>query len=337
MKLPVVLTRTAGKIKLGTIKHAPELLIGFGLTALVGGAVVACKETIKAADIMDDFRENKDDITAVFNMHEAGEHMDDERIASYDLATYKHEMLVAHGQCAWQMFKCYAPAVTLGVLGVASILTGARILKKRELAAIATTAALRQSFDAYRDRVAARLGSEAEDSLFRGTEEKFIDVTETDDKGKEKTHQVRYEMATTGSIYSRIFDASNDQYEKSGMQNFDFIIGKLKSLNYKLVKDGYLFLNDVYKELDFPISIKGQSAGWIYDPICPETSFVKFTGINDLYFTDQGGIAVDYMTMSDDWKALKNDWERDILIDFSNIQDNILEDLPRSVNTVAIV
>ena len=114
------------------------------------------------------------------------------------------------------------------------------------------------------------------------------------------------------------------------MQNFNFITGKLRLLNSKLVTDGHLFLNDVYDALDFPISVAGQKAGWIYNPDDPDNTLLKFVGINDLYFTDQGGIAIDYMTMDESWKALKNDWERDILIDFANIQDDILVDLPRT-------
>lgn len=330
MKLPQTITRFAGNVKLSTIKHAPEIFIASGVLSMAAATVIACKETIKAADIIDDFKSDKDAVKQVYEMHVNGEHMDDERVAAYDENEYKKEMLACHVQCAWKLFKCYAPAIALTTVGVTEILTGARILKKRELAAVATAAALHQSIDAYRERVAAKVGSEVENQLFHGSETKAIEVTEEDENGKSKKRKVRYQMPTCGSIYSRIFDASNDQYEKSGMQNFNFITGKLRLLNSKLVTDGHLFLNDVYDALDFPISVAGQKAGWIYNPDDPDNTLLKFVGINDLYFTDQGGIAIDYMTMDESWKALKNDWERDILIDFANIQDDILDDLPRT-------
>lgn len=334
MKLPVKVTNTVGNVKLGLIKHSPEIAIGAGIIGFVGTVILACKETVKASDVIDEFKKDKEDIKQVMELYEQDNLPDD---VEYDERDYKHDIVVAHAKCAWALFRCYAPAITVGALSIASILTGCKILKKRELAAIATTAALRESFNAYRGRVASKVGEEVEDRLFRGVEERSIEVEKEDENGKVKKHKVRYEMATCGSIYSRIFDASNKEWEKSGMQNFDIVVGRMRMLNSKLITEGHLFLNDVYKELGFPISIKGQQAGWIYDPQDPDNTLLKFSGIDKVYFTDQGGIAVDYQSMREDWKALKNDFERDILIDFVNIRDNILEDLPRVDSTVAIV
>jgi hypothetical protein len=333
MKLPVKVTNACGNIKLGAIKHSPEIAIGIGIAGFVATVVLACKETVKASDVIEEFKKDKEDVKQVMELYENDNLPED---IDYDERDYKHDIVVAHAKCAWSLFKCYAPAITVGALSIASILTGCKILKKRELAAIATTAALRESFNAYRSRVASKVGDEVEDRLFRGVEDRTVEVEKEDESGKIKKHKVRYEMATCGSVYSRIFDASNKEWEKSGMQNFD-IVGRMRMLNSKLVSEKHLFLNDVYKALGFPISVKGQQAGWIYDENDPDNSLLKFTGIKDVYFTDQGGIAVDYMTMSDDWKALKNDWERDILIDFENIKDDILEDLPRVDGKIAIV
>jgi hypothetical protein len=37
-----------------------------------------------------------------------------------------------------------------------------------------------------------------------------------------------------------------------------------KELNCQLIRDGFLFLNDVYRKLGLPLSIDGQIVGWNY-------------------------------------------------------------------------
>ena len=266
-----------------------------------------------------------------------GEDIIVESAKDYDDKAYNIDRALAYRDVAWGLIKCYAPAIVLGSISIASLLTGYGILKKRELAAIATTAAIRQAFDGYRARVSSELGSDAEKHFYYGTQQREHDEVITDEKGKSKTHKVRYELATTGSMYSRIYDEAASDWKKSGMMNFDAIVSDLRYLNFKLIANGHLFLNDVYKQLGFPISCQGQMAGWIYDPENPEGSLLKFVGMEDVMLAPEGGIIIDYTSLSDSWKALKNDYERSILIDFVNLHDNILEDLPRVDNRIAVV
>ena len=60
MKLPANVTRTLGSVKLFGIKHAPEMLIGTGIVCMVGTVILACTETVKASDVMAEFKSTKE-------------------------------------------------------------------------------------------------------------------------------------------------------------------------------------------------------------------------------------------------------------------------------------
>ena len=44
--------------KSGLVKHAPKILLGVGITSIVGGTVVACKQTLKVEEILDEHSAN---------------------------------------------------------------------------------------------------------------------------------------------------------------------------------------------------------------------------------------------------------------------------------------
>lgn len=343
IKLPAKVTRACGKVALKTQKNAPEILLVTGVVTFLATIVVACKETCKAADVVENFKEDIDDIKKAKQLHDCGgviEEDEDGNVIrsaaadSYDDNEYRKDMIGAYARLGWGLTKTYAPAALLCTLSIASFLTSHGILKKRELAAVATSAALRQALDEYRTRVRKEVGDEVEHRIYHGVEDKTLAIAD-DDGHFDK--EVKYTKMTHGSVYSRFYDESAKDFSKSGSANYSALVSDMKYLNYKLIAEGHLFLNDVYKQLGFPITCAGQSAGWIYDPKDPQNTMLKFVGMEDIEFTSQGTIIINTLSVSDDWKALMNDYERCILLDFVNIRDDILMDLPRVDSEVAVV
>ena len=330
LQLPANVTRTIGKVKLTGKKYSPEILLGVGIVSGVAACVCACKATVKAADVMDNHKERIDVVKEAKALHDSGEYEEGELAEQFDDNAYKVNIFREYSKTALTMAKVYAPAVVLGVISIAAILTSHGIMKKRELAAVATSAAIREAFDAYRGRVVKELGTDMDEHFMYDTEKRTYESEVTDpETGKSKKVKDKLNVRTKASAYSRIFDEANDNFEKSGMQNYDKIRCDLLYLANKQVRDGYIFLNDVYKRLGFPISAEGQRAGWIWNPDDPINSLINFTGIGDLYFSSRGDLMIDEATIDDSWKALRNNYERSIIIDFDNLRDDILEDLPR--------
>ena len=346
IKLPAKVTRCAGRVKLSAKKNAPEILLVTGILAGIATVVVACKETVKAADVVEQFKEDVADTKEAKRIHDMGgviETDDGDVIRSeaadnFDDKAYRVNMFRAYRDLTWGLTKTYAPAIGLGIISLSCILSSHGILKKRELAAVATSTALRQAFDEYRARVRHELGDDVERDLYYGRRSVDHITGETfDESGNKITETQTYKIATRGSVYSRFYDESVEDWKKDGRLNWESLVSDMKYLNYKLIADGHLFLNDVYKQLGFPITCQGQMAGWLYDPADPDNTLFKFRGMESIEISHDGTILVVPGHLDDDWRALMNDFEKTILIDFVNIRENILEDLPRIDGKVAVV
>ena len=260
-------------------KHSPEILLIAGVVGTVASAVMACKATIKAKEIVD---KSKDDIAIIHDcmanetLKENGEYSDEQG---------KKDLTIAYTNTAVDLAKVYGPSVILGTLSIASILTSNNILRGRNVALAAAYATIDKSYKEYRGRVREKYGEEADKELTFDIKAKEVEKTVVDEKGKEKKvkETVLDSNSNAHSPYAKVFDELNDNWENDSEYNTMFLRKTERWANDYLKSHGYLFLNDVYKALGFQPTRAGQVVGWIYDPINPVgDNYVSF-GIDNLY------------------------------------------------------
>lgn len=260
-------------------KHSPEILLVAGVVGAVASAVMACRATIKAKEIVD---KSKEDIAIIHDcmanetLKENGEYSDEQG---------KKDLTIAYTNTAVDLAKLYGPSVILGTLSIASILTSNNILRGRNVALAAAYAAVDKSYKEYRGRVREKYGEEADKELTFDIKAKEVEKTVVDEKGKEKKvkETVLDSNSNAHSPYAKVFDELNDNWENDSEYNTMFLRKTERWANDYLKSHGYLFLNDVYKALGFQPTRAGQVVGWIYDPINPVgDNYVSF-GIDNLY------------------------------------------------------
>ena len=260
-------------------KHSPEILLVAGVVGTVASAVMACKATIKAKEIVD---KSKEDIAIIHDcmanetLKENGEYSDEQG---------KKDLTIAYTNTAVDLAKVYGPSVILGTLSIASILTSNNILRGRNVALAAAYATVDKSYKEYRGRVREKYGEEADKELTFDIKAKEVEKTVLDEKGKEKKvkETVLDSNSNAHSPYAKVFDELNDNWENDSEYNTMFLRKTERWANDYLKSHGYLFLNDVYKALGFQPTRAGQVVGWIYDPINPVgDNYVSF-GIDNLY------------------------------------------------------
>ena len=316
MEVKNSLTRALGKGKLTLNKYSPEILLALGMVSGAAALVTAVRSTLKCEEVLDEHERKMDDIAgALLLANTEGEDKID-----YSEDDAKKDKVTAYLQTGWEFTKLYAPTIIFGALSVTCILTSHGIMRKRNLALAASLATVRTAFDEYRGRVARDLGADMDRKFLYDSVEKTVEHETTDDKGKKKVTKETYSMPTVGNAYSRFFDESNPNWEKDGSSNYIFIRSQMLYLQNKLISQGYLFLNDVYMALNIPITVAGQSAGWIYDFDNRDKSLIFFDGFD---------INGNECNLSGAVRALMNGYERNCLLNFMNIRDNILTDLPR--------
>ena len=86
-----------------------------------------------------------------------------------------------------------------------------------------------------------------------------VETKETEVKTKSEESDVK-----TVSQYARFFDDGCTGWSRDAEYNLVYLRDVQRWCNMLLLKQGYLFLNDVYEKLGIPKTKAGQIVGWIY-------------------------------------------------------------------------
>lgn len=298
-------------------KHSPEILIVAGTIGTVAAAVMACKATLKVNETVE---QAKSDIAKI---HDAADNGCTEAGLEYSAEDAKKDLTIVYTQTGLKLAKLYAPAVALGVLSIASILTSNNILRKRNIALAAAYATVDKSFKEYRSRVAERFGEEIENQIRYNI--KAIEQKETivDENGEEQTiTTVRNCIDPTDiSGYARYFEEytraedgtviKNPYWEPNNDYNLMFLKSQQRFLNDKLKTDKRVFLNEAYKALGLPTSKAGQIVGWVYDPENPNGDnyidfgiFASNQAYSDFVYGNDPAILLDFNVDGNIWELM---------------------------------
>ena len=295
------LRKSFKKAQLTVRKHSPEILMVAGVIGTVAGAVMACKETLELEDVLDECKQEKMELEEQYATCE--EYSED--------ALKKDQVKLTIKQAA-KIVKLYAPSVIMEVTSIGVIFASNDIMRKRNASMAAAYATLNSMYKRYRQNVIESYGEEVDKDMRFGV--KHEKVTEIDEDGNKVKIDARIvdldNTALAISDYSRFFQAGCKGFDAgSGRYNLLYLKGIQAMFNNKLIADGYVMLNDVYRELGFDTIPEGWSIGWVYDEANP---------IGDNYI--DFGL---YEARNKNQRAV-NDWEPVILMDF-NVDGNLYE------------
>lgn len=252
--LGTAIRQSYGRSKITLQKYSPEILLGAGIIGGVIAAVMAAKATLDAEAIID---EHKTDM----------EMLEQSPVPTDDMMNAKVRVYAKTGL---EFGKLYGPAVGLGALSMACILSSHGLMNKRQVSLIAAYNLISDGFQSYRDRVVEEFGAQKDMEFKLGLREtKYtetqIEVGEDGQEKKVKTKKTGYNVDPEfKSIYARFFDESNPNFNRnSRAMNKAFLMGQQAYFNDILFLEGVVFLNDVYKALGFPVTKEGQLVGWI--------------------------------------------------------------------------
>lgn len=287
-------------------KYSPEILTGVGIAAIGVGTVFACKATLEAHEIIDDVNDE-------FDVIEEAHDKDPVRFPMQKVHTAKVEQIIRAGL---RFTKLYGPSILLIAGGVASILGGHGILRKRNAALALAYSGLNESFMAYRKRVANMLGESADKSFLYDYKEPDKSEEGIEDKVSEVLKDAPIvddvKMATEHP-YAVIFDHSNQNFSEDPGTNVFFLKAHQNMLNNKLRAQGYLFLNDVLKDMNFKPTNVGSLVGWIYRPNdTSRDNYVSF-GMDDILGDNPTGDP----EIGEAKRAFLRNKDQDIWLDFN--------------------
>ena len=273
--------------KSGLVKNAPKILLGLGITSMIGGTVVACKQTLKVEEILDD---HQNSVEEIHDMRDESLKAEEDFYTEKDM---KKDLCKTYIRTTGRIMKVYSVPVLLIGGGTILMISSHNILNTRYLTALAAYDGIKKKFAKYRKRVIEDFGPEV-DELYRYGIEKHEEIVETTNKKGnvkkklETTYRPRPEGLSEfavifGPDYSsnaiRPHDYAGDGYSRNTIQairnkNVEFLLNVQAQCNEKLRREGHLFLNDVYRMLGmlFPTNDGGYTSdracgainGWIW-------------------------------------------------------------------------
>lgn len=291
------------KTKLGIKKHSPEILVVTGIGTGIVAAIIACKQTIKANDIVAVARENLQHIENAKELAANNEVEYTEEDEQADRETIGKQITIG-------MVKTYALPVGLGILSITCILAGHHILKKRNVALAAAYSALSTDFMNYRKRVVDKYGKDVDFMLKNGLEKQIV-ANQVVDPETGEVKETKEEVLTYDgdklSQYARVFDeVGSTQWTSSADHNRAFLLMEQNYFNERIRTRGYIFLNEVYERLGFRPTKAGSVVGWVYQN-------ADYEGIDFGIFTAHTQKAAEFLEGT----------EPSIILDF-NVQGDIL-------------
>jgi hypothetical protein len=250
--------------------HAPEIMIGGGVTGFVLTVISACKATDKAHDILEAKEEAlNDNDYAFFQENSISEKDHEDSIRQINRNT------------RWALIKAYTPTATGLAVSVILVLGGYKLINGRLVKTAAAYKILEDGFGRYRENVRDIYGEEADrEMLHRVRPERLAAAQEEREKNREidsdkKRGIKNKEKKGTAyqEIYSAVFDQYSDRWRRSWMpeQVWEYLKQKEREANDMLRIRKHIFLNEVYDLLGLERTEEGALVGWILTKNNPES------------------------------------------------------------------
>lgn len=308
------LSRTVHKVGFKLKKHSPEILLVTGIVGGVTSAVMACKATTKVGAILEETKNQVEDLKNFAESEELKQKYLEKYGEEFTEQDHKKELAVVYAKTGLEFVKLYGPSIALGALSIGCICTSHNIVNKRYLASAAAYTAVDKAFKDYRKNVVERFGKELDKELKYNIKSKEVEEVVVNEDGTESTVTKTMPVANPGYIseFNICFDESCRGWERDAEHNKAFLTQTQNWANDKLRSQGHLFLNEVLDMLGARRTRAGNIVGWVYESNDPEydgDGFVDF-GMQDLHDENKRNFA--------------NGYEKSIWLDF-NVDGNVLD------------
>lgn len=253
MKLPVKVTRAAGRASLILQKHSPDILFWGGIAGVLYGTY----RVAKAATKHNDLKEYNEKI-----IYSEKKELDTNRALPFNEKAYKQALGMVYIRAGVEWVKLYGPGVGIMTASIFSLVMGHRQSKERMASAVAAYTLIEKSYSQYRQRVIEKLGTE-QDDMFRHGEPEISSYEVVDEDGKKK--KIKNKVYRDTSDYTFFFDEYSVYWRNEPAMNMHYLKSQQAHFNNLLNINGHVFLNEVLDALGVPRTRAGAIVGWVKD------------------------------------------------------------------------
>lgn len=148
-------------------------------------------------------------------------------------------------------WKCYIPAVVTGTVSAACII-GANSVNAKRNAALATAYKLSETaFSEYKAKVVETIGEKKEKIVKEKIAQDKVDKNPPESNGKSIIITGNGTTLCYDGVFGQYFESSKDAIEKA-----------INTVNYRMLSEQYVSLNDLYDEIGVDKIEVGDMVGW---------------------------------------------------------------------------
>ena len=271
ISIPVPVMKLANKAGSWLVKNGPKIMSVAGGAMAVGGAVMACKATLKVDAVLD---EHKSRMARIEAAKAISDDFGDNQITDKDVRRAKFETYVHTGV---EVVKLYGPAVCVGMSGVGLMQGAYHIMENRHSTTLAALTAMDQAYN----ELAARYNAENDVPAHTLPVEKKERVVPLLKSGDEETDEAA-ELVLEDYIPVEMFDIlENDPYTiVYDSRNEDWYDGGCFVLNASQIESNFrlfekdrssynrpvVWVNDIRRVFKKEEKALGWSHGWTSEP-----------------------------------------------------------------------
>lgn len=243
---------------------APTIAVIGGMIGVTFAGVLACKNTLQLPEIIDFHKEAMQEITD--NLNEDGTVDTTQGPIKASEAAFKVQT-----HLCWSVVKLYIVPVSIAGLSLGAIGWSHVEMNRRYTKVLASYVALSEVYRAYRERVKARYGEDAERDICYKMQNAEVEEEVLDSKGKVKRKKMNLSVidpeVSECDDYSAFYYRGNVPAENWNMA-MSYNLFHIKQVetwaNAVLREKTFLTINDVLRQLEIDERESGQYIGWIY-------------------------------------------------------------------------
>lgn len=243
---------------------SPDVLTGIGVGLVFAGTVVACIKTKDAINVIDECKAEVDFLAEDTENARAMCPPEDLEVLLHD---NKKKLVKCYVHTGVKLAKIYALPAGLEIAGALCIGKGHMVLKDRNVKLVAAYEALER---AYQRAIAPPKTVEKDEN--GNPVPNTPEVVHNAIPVPKDNYDIYDDIEASGfpicegmniSPYARFFDESSGMWKKDPEYNLMVVRMAQTQLNNKLHREGFVFLNDLYDELDIPRTNAGAVVGWM--------------------------------------------------------------------------
>lgn len=242
-------------------ENGPKWAILGGAAMLIGAGVLACKQTLKAEEVIEQHKKRELAINTAAN--------DDIYKGEYTVEDAKKDIKADYIKTGVEFIKLYRGPIIMGVVGIGGILWGTNKLDSKVRNLTLSVAAISQAYDEYRKRVASEVGEDREKELYLNSDvQEVIDAETSKAERLVKNHEEElkrnpyimefgpqnYDGTTNG-----VFDRHAPSYNILAVRN------ALNDAQRELELTGQVWVRDVCKKLGMKCPALYANSGWVVE------------------------------------------------------------------------